>query len=242
MADDVILIAGNIGSGKSTLLSYIKEQTGVIANAIQQPVKAYHEFIDPVSRKNFYADRRIHTASFERSCLLARIARYQEAKKIPGTIIFDRGMIEGAEIFCHNSYRDGHLSRRGYQSYLDDLYDGLDQLDRTEPHRWLEKLVIFLEVKDEAILHERSKRRAEEKRARGESEEVVPQDYLGAINQHYGKFIRNLEEIYREKYALPVPEVLTINASIDFRKHPNYLSNTFNLINDKIREMKSHAP
>ena len=151
-------------------------------------------------------------------------------------------MIEGAEIFCRNSYRDGHLSRREYESYRDYLYDGLDKLDRTQPHRWLEKLVVFLEVKDEAILHERSKRRVEEKRARGESEEVVPQKYLAAINQQYTLFIRNIEEIYREKYALAVPEVLSIDASIDFRNNPSYLANTFQRINQKIKEMIPHAP
>lgn len=239
MADDVILIAGNIGSGKSTLLSYIREQAGVIADAIQQPVKAYHEFTDPVLRKNFYANRRKHTAAFEWQCLLGRIGRYEEAKETPGTIIFDRGMIEGAEIFCRNSYRDGHLSRREYQSYLDHLYDGLDQLDRTKPERWLEKLIVFLEVKDEVILHERSRRRAAERKARGKEVEVVSLEYLTAINQRYHEFIGDLNQIYNEKYALPCPEVLTINASIDFHSHPDYLSDTFQRINKKIKEMKN---
>ena len=219
MADKVILIAGNICSGKTTLINYIEENK----DKFNKEVKTFIEFIDPICLNNFYNDRKNHSAWFEESCLNGRIARYFTAKKSKGVVFLDRGIIEGADIFCRNSYETGYLKWDRYRRYDENLRIGLDDLDRTEQDKWLEKLIIYLKIKNEDMesIYERNIKR-------NTAGEKISLDYLKEINNRYKEFIEiNLSKIYGN-YGLNPPEILSFD-SVKFNKE--YI---FNKILNKI--------
>ncbi|MBT3297855.1 deoxynucleoside kinase [archaeon] len=236
MADLVVLVMGNICAGKSTFVDYVEKNKDLVKSKIGLGVNIFPEFLDPVWREEFYEDRKDNTYGFELDCLSSRIARHRRAKRKKDLFIFDRGMIEGGEIFAYNSYREGYLKRREFLEYEERLFDALDELDRTKEDvdKWLEKLIIYLEVKDPNILVRRNKQRAQE-----QGVEVVPADYLKRINDRYTHVVNNIHKIYDGKYAVPVPEVLRIDASQDMNRNGDYHAECLNLMLDKIKLMQN---
>jgi deoxyadenosine/deoxycytidine kinase len=231
MADYVILVEGNICSGKSSFCEYLqKNHNGALAGA-----KVHLEFIDPVALELFYFDRkkrakhydkRAHTELFENSCLQGRINRHAKAKIISGVHIFDKGMLSGAETFCKNSFQEGYLSNEGHEHYHRTLRRALDQLDRTQQNKWLESLMVYFRVEDVSILQQRQKLR----NTRGES---LPAGYLNRINTLEEEFIANLGNVY-SSYGLRAPELLIVDGSVDFNKHPKHHQKTLEKILEKM--------
>lgn len=252
MANLIVLIAGTVLTGKTTLADHIQENEKRIIEALDQPITVFPEYIEPIGRRRFYKalenfrqgkaslEDKDTIALFELECLINRIFRYEEGKDTSGIVFYDQGMISGAEMYCLNSYLTGILHKKGYDRYQTELYDALDKLDRTKPHTWLEQLIIYLEIeeKDLPVLEERSIKRAKE-----EGVEIIPPDHIKHLNERCEWFIdkkndyKNLQKIYKEKYAVSVPQVLRINAANDFNQKPNYLSDTLNQIINKIKEM-----
>ena len=222
---------GSMGSGKSTLIEYIKDHQKELEIILGQPIVTFSEYLDPIWRNNFYRDRKLHTQGFEFNALNGRIGRHFEAREFPGIAFFDRGMIEGAETFALNSYEEGFFRREHFQRYKDQLYNALDDLDRTVAQTWLESVVIYLEVEDTKVLKERCDRRADEQRL-----EKIPLEYLHRMNTvRYPQLVNHLPKIYREKYQVPTPRILKINASIDVRDCPQYLAETIDLVLTEIK-------
>lgn len=232
MADLVVIVAGNICSGKSTITKYIRDHQAELEEELGMPLKIYAEFLDQIARGNFYEfDDQCHTANFEFSSLFGRIVRHHQAKKFDGVAVFDRGLIEGAEIFAKNSYESGRLRRNDYDFFLNRLSNALDDLDRANHQQWLERLVIHLEVRDTDVLVERNKMRAEI-----EGTEIVDPTYLHTLNERYAEFMQNVGKIY-PNYGVPAPEVLTIDASVNTQENPRYLNETVNTIISRMKEM-----
>lgn len=234
MAEFVVLIGGNICVGKTTLLNYIKKEENRFKEFLtnESSIKVVPEFIDPTLRKLFYSNRKEYSSWFEQSCLIGRIGRHLEVRNSQGIAFFDRGMIEGAETFCRNSYEEGYLRREAFDLYKKILYNGLDDLDRTRQKEWLERLIVYLKVQDEEILLKRSRIRM------AEGEDLSLQ-YLRKINTLYERFIHNINEAYA-CYHLSPPQILTVDASVDFYQEPEFLLSVLELIIKKIREMQRY--
>jgi deoxyadenosine/deoxycytidine kinase len=233
LAHQVILIAGNICAGKTKFVEYLRKNSFRIAETAQKEedkkIEIVPEFIDPIALEIFYHDRKAHSEWFEVSCLMGRIVRHQKARYEPGIHLFDRGMIEGAETFCKNSVKEGCLSHDAYETYLKLLKRGLDQLDRTQPDAWLEKLIVYLRIEELKVLQERQRQR----QTKGE---IIGLKYLQSINERYEDFFKNLKSIYWN-YGVRPPEVLTIDATVDFKEDKNYHPRTLEMMVQKIKEV-----
>lgn len=233
MAKLVVLVTGNICAGKTTLVDYLENNKEMFSKFLAQDesLLVIKEFIDPESLKLFYQNRRKNTYIFEFSCLVGRIVRHQLAKEHKGIVIFDRGIIEGAETFAKNSFNEGYLSHQDYTSYLNKMKDSFDDLSRieNEQKQWLEQLVVYLDVGNTKVLSQRSKKRKTEG-------EEIPLEYLERINNYYNEYINNANKIY-SSFGLFAPKVVKINASIDMCGNLDYLKNNAKLIIDEIEEI-----
>ena len=181
------------------------------------------EFVDPPALEEFYANIPQNTEMYELSCLMNRIARHTMADRKRGTLVFDRGMIGGAETFCQNSYNEGHLDDDGFNIYHTILERAIEKLGKNRQQNWLEQTVVYLQVKDIDILQERQRQRPDFEG------EVIPAGYLEKINELYEAFIVNIDVIY-DKYGLKAPTVITVDASIDLNKEPEFHEDVFRKI------------
>ena len=233
MAKHTTLIAGNVCAGKTELVKYIKENKAQFAQflAKDEEVTIIPEFIDDEALELFYQDREEHSVTFEESCLRGRITRHLKAKRDKGIYIFDRGMIEGAETFSKNSFLEGYLSHEDYDNYQRTLKKGLDHLKRTQQHKWLEQLVVYLQIDDEDVLVKRHKQRAT-------ANETIDVEYLKTINRMYESFFENIESVYA-KYAVKAPRVITVDATRDFNEDKNYHQRILESIVKVLGEMKN---
>ncbi len=220
MAKNVVIISGNIGAGKSTLVGYLKEK----GNFLCIP-----EFVDRTWRDHFYTDRKNYTSYFEKSCLMARIARHLTAKKHKGIVVFDRGLVDAREVFVQNSHDEGFLSFKQLNSYDHDLREALDSLGRTkeEASQWMETLIVYLRTSPKVCFERQNKR----KNSKGETGgEIIPLEYFERIHQYYERYISRIEKVYR-KWGLPIrPKLLVIDATKDISKHPEYLESIYKKI------------
>jgi len=233
MAKFVLLVAGNMCAGKTTLVNYLQEHSELFAKCLSgnETLRTIKEFIDPESLKLFYSNRKKYTHMFEHSCLIGRIVRHNVCQQHNGIVVFDRGIIEGAETFAKNSYLEGYLSYNDYQDYLQRVKASFDDLSRIKEDQktWLEQLIIYLKVDDVNILVERNKKRATEG-------EVVPKEYFEKLNKNYNDFFTNINSIY-SNFGVTSPTVLTIDASKDVQEDKNYLENVTNQIIEKVQEL-----
>jgi len=219
MADLVIQIAGNICAGKSELVKYIGE------NGTFSPDKGISivpEFVDPEALMLFYRDRKAYSEIFEDSCLTGRIVRHMKLKHEQAIHFIDRGIIEGAETFCQNSFQQGYLSHEAYQRYIDKIKRAFDQLDRTQQQSWLEQIVVYLRVKDPQVLQAR-------KKLRGTKGENVPLDYLTRVNNLYEQLFNDVNHVY-SMYGVHPPRVIEIDAETDFNHDRSYHKNIFDQV------------
>ena len=230
MAKNVVIISGNIGAGKSTLAKYIDEKESFIC---------IPEFIDRSWRDHFYVDRKNYTFYFEKSCLMARVARHITAKKDQGTVFFDRGLIEAREVFVQNSHDEGFLTFKQMNSYDFELKEALDHLGRTkeEAPQWMESIIVYLKTSPE-VCFERQRIRNLNK---DNGNEIIPLEYFQRLHEYYEKFMNSLPEIYK-KWGLPFsPKVLVIDASKDISQDQQYLEQTFKKITEIIENNKIMA-
>jgi len=233
MAKHVILIEGNICAGKTITVEYLKNNKEQFNQFLEngEHVTTLSEFVDPIGVELFYHDRKKYSGIFEDSCRMGKLNRHLKAKEGSGIYIFDRGMIGGAETFSKNSFLEGYLSHDEYEKYQKDIKRGLDQLDRTQQHKWLEQLIVYLRIDDEDVLVARQKQRAT-------ANETIDVDYLIKINRMYESFFENIESVYA-KYAVNAPKVITVDATRDFNEDKNYHQRILESIVKELGEMKN---
>ncbi len=232
MAKAVILIAGNICAGKTTLLEHLGRNRHLFAPFLSdgESIETIPEFIDEESRQLFYRNRKKGTFWFELNCLAGRIVRYAKAKEHKGIVVFDRGMIEGMFTFARNSLQAGYLSHTQFQLCRRVLLDALDELGRNpeEQQQWLERLIVYLRVKNVKTFYERYNKRENER---------LSLEYLQQINERYEDFMENIERYYKRCKVAP-PDVLMIDASADMQEQPDYLDDCMRRIVCKMSECK----
>ncbi len=223
MAKFVFSIDGPIGAGKTTMLKYLDNHKDQLARFLspEEKLVTIPEVFDPVFLDLFYNHRQnpfeaqIIAELFESDCENKRVGRHLLAKYGPHIYCFDRTLVVGVETFARNSHQPGFLTHDAWKKLQEKTLGDIDKLNRLEQPRWLEQLVVYLRVENPEILHERAVARE-----RPEEKKISP-EYLTEIHQAYERFFQNKDQIYRN-YGLNPPEVLEIDASIDFKQNPQY--------------------
>lgn len=104
-----IAIAGNMGAGKSTFATKLAQHLSW--ELFEEPFET-----NPYLEK-FYTDMRTWAFHTEMSFLGQRLNHHIEILKKPHSVIQDRCIYEGAEIFVKNLYESNILSKSDWQTY-----------------------------------------------------------------------------------------------------------------------------
>jgi len=198
-----ITVAGNIGVGKSSLVSRLCQKL------------KWQPFFEPESNNpylpDFYKD--MHAWSFHSQIFFLghRLRVYRDLTDYPDSVILDRSLYEDAEIFAHNLYLNGYMTRRDYDTY-EALYQSLLAFLPAPD------LVIYLRA-SVATLVERIQQRNRD------YERTIDTDYLEQLNNSYDTWISGFS----------LCPVLTIQADrLDFVSQPNHLEIILNKVQEKI--------
>ncbi len=185
-------IAGNIGVGKSSL-------TGLLAEALGwEPF--YEANAENPYLQDFYEDMERWSFHSQIFFLSRRLQHHRQLVDHPGSVLQDRTVYEDAEVFAQNLYRQGHMSKRDYDTYHA-LYEGISAF-LPPPD-----LLIYLRARV-GTLSERIAMRGRH------YERQISIDYLALLNDLYEDWIGNWK-------ASPV---LILSADdLDFVHNPDHL-------------------
>lgn len=164
-------IAGNIGCGKTTLTRLLSQHYGWTPRYESVTYNPYLE--------DYYSDILRWSFNLEVYFLAQR---FKDVLKIAGsdeTIIQDRTIMEGVNIFVQNNYRMGNLSDRDYDTYMDLYRLMMSQVRNPD-------LLIYIRG---SVPHLVSQIR---KRGR-DYEQSISLEYLGGLNDLYEKWIESYE-------------------------------------------------
>lgn len=164
-------IAGNIGCGKTTLTRLLSQHYGWTPRYESVTYNPYLE--------DYYSDILRWSFNLEVYFLAQR---FKDVLKIAGseeTIIQDRTIMEGVNIFVQNNYRMGNLSDRDYDTYMDLYRLMMSQVRNPD-------LLIYIRG---SVPHLVSQIR---KRGR-DYEQSMSLEYLGGLNELYEKWIDSYE-------------------------------------------------
>lgn len=191
-------IAGNIGCGKTTLTRLLSQHYGWTPRYESVTYNPYLE--------DYYSDILRWSFNLEVYFLAQR---FKDVLKIAGseeTIIQDRTIMEGVNIFVQNNYRMGNLSDRDYDTYMDLYRLMMSQVRNPD-------LLIYIRG---SVPHLVSQIR---KRGR-DYEQSMSLEYLGGLNELYEKWIASYEG-----------KILILDGdNLDFENRPE----DFSSITDKI--------
>lgn len=191
-------IAGNIGCGKTTLTRLLSQHYGWTPRYESVTYNPYLE--------DYYSDILRWSFNLEVYFLAQR---FKDVLKIAGseeTIIQDRTIMEGVNIFVQNNYRMGNLSDRDYDTYMDLYRLMMSQVRNPD-------LLIYIRG---SVPHLVSQIR---RRGR-DYEQSMSLEYLGGLNELYEKWIASYEG-----------KILILDGdNLDFENRPE----DFSSITDKI--------
>lgn len=198
-----IAIAGNIGSGKTTLTGLLSKHFGWTAK--------YESVEDNPYLEDFYTDMNRWSFNLEVYFLHSRFQQVQSFLKSKGSIIQDRTIYEGSEIFARNLYEQGNMSERDFDTYKT-LFHSMTNLV-TPPD-----LLIYLRASLPTLVDNVHKR--------GRSyENSIRIDYLQQLNDQYEEWISNYNR----------GDLLIIDVdNTDFLNNPEDLSMAIDKINAHI--------
>ncbi|UCG26151.1 MAG: deoxynucleoside kinase [Chloroflexota bacterium] len=204
MTNYFITIAGNIGVGKSTLTALLAERLD------WEPV--YEAVTENPYLADFYEDMQRWSFQSQVFFLSRRLQQHHDLLQRERPVIQDRSVYEDAEVFACNLYRQGHLSERDWQCYMD-LYRTLATLLQP-PH-----LVVYLQASAATL------RRRIGQRGRG-YEQTISDAYLGQLNQLYDAWASNFR----------LCPVLTVNTdNLNYVQHEAHLDQLWERIEDRLQ-------
>lgn len=194
-----IAVAGNIGSGKTTLTQLLSEHYGWIPQ--------YEAVNNNPYLQDYYSDILRWSFNMEVFFLKERFRNILEMEQSPKTFIQDRTIYEGVHVFVANNYKQGHLSDRDYEAYMELFGLMTDMVSYPD-------LMIYLRASIPHLVANIQKRGRD-------YEQSIQIDYLKGLNDLYEDFIYN-------KYK---GKVLTIDVD-----NMDYLNNKqdFTFITQKI--------
>lgn len=191
-------IAGNIGCGKTTLTRMLASHYGWTPKF---EAVSYNPYLE-----DYYKDIQRWSFNLETYFLTQRFKDVLEIAKSDKTIIQDRTIFEGVEIFVANNKAMGNLSDRDYETYMD-LFHLLMSLVQAPD------LLIYLRSSIPHLVSQIQKRGRE-------YEKSISIEYLTNLNTRYDEWINNYKG-----------EVLVIEGDdLDFENRPE----DFAAITDKI--------
>ena len=106
-----IVIAGNIGSGKTTLTRMLANHYGWIPK--------YEPVMENPYLEDYYKDLKRWSFNTEVFFLKERFRHMLEINSLTETTIQDRGIYEGVYIFAANNHRQGHMTDKDYDTYME---------------------------------------------------------------------------------------------------------------------------
>lgn len=162
-----IAIAGNIGAGKSNLATKLAER--LRWQLYQEPFQ-----VNPYL-ENFYEDMGRWSFHCEVSFLSLRLNNHLEILKEEDSVIQDRCLYEGAEVFVKNLYHNSHLSQTDWETY-NNLYQTACTLIKPPD------LLIYIQSSPERCLNN-IKRRARD------MEWGIDETYIRDLNKLYNDWI-----------------------------------------------------
>lgn len=164
-------IAGNIGCGKTTLTRLLSQHYGWTPRYESVTYNPYLE--------DYYSDILRWSFNLEVYFLAQRFKDVLQIAGSEETIIQDRTIMEGVNIFVQNNYRMGNLSDRDYDTYMDLYRLMMSQVRNPD-------LLIYIRG---SVPHLVSQIR---KRGR-DYEQSMSLEYLGGLNELYEKWIASYE-------------------------------------------------
>lgn len=198
-----IAVAGNIGVGKSTLVNLLSERLGW--EPFYEPVTENPYLIDFYSNMNVWG---FHSQIF---FLTHRLKIHQQLIKYPGSVMQDRSIYEDAEIFAHNLNKQGHLSKRDWDTYHT-LYQTISEF-LPPPD-----LMIYLRASVNTLKNRIAQRNRD-------YEKTITPDYLEQLNGLYENWIT----------GFTLCPVLTVPADdLDYVAHPQHLELIIKKVQEKL--------
>lgn len=191
-------IAGNIGSGKTTLTRMLSEHYGWTP---KYEAVTYNPYLE-----DYYKDIRRWSFNLEVYFLTQRFKDVLEIAHSENTVIQDRTIFEGVNIFVANNKAMGNLSDRDYETYME-LFHLMMSLVKAPD------LLIYLKCSVPHLVSQIQKRGRE-------YEKSIEIEYLEGLNRRYDDWISEYQG-----------RVLTINGdNLDFENRPE----DFSMITDKV--------
>ena len=160
-------VAGNIGSGKTTLTRMLAEHYGWTP---QFEAVTYNPYLE-----DYYKDIQRWSFNLEVYFLTQRFKDLLDIAENQNTVIQDRTLMEGVNIFVENNRAMGNISERDYQAYMD-LFHVMMRMVR------LPDLLIYLRCSVPHLVGQIQKRGRD-------YEQGMSLDYLGGLNVRYEKWI-----------------------------------------------------
>ncbi|MTI31275.1 deoxynucleoside kinase [Xanthovirga aplysinae] len=188
-----IAVAGNIGSGKTTLTKMLADYYGWKG--------AFEEVDNNPYLKDFYLDMHRWSFQLEVFFLNHRFHQLEGIKRAKQTVIQDRTIYEGTEIFAENLFHSGFISDRDFRNLMD-LYQIMTQVVAPPD------LLIYLRS-DLAKLEQQIKVRGRD------FEKTIDLKYIENLNWRYEKWIRDYSR--GRILILDVNELDYVNNPADFK-------------------------
>jgi len=180
MKGALIIIEGNISAGKTTLvkkLGDLLEARTYIEPALDNP---YLE--------RFYKDPKKFALTMQVYLLQRRFLSYIEALKLclqkDEIVLLDRSIFSDY-VFAVKNYRDGNISKRGFEYYLSLREKMLEHLP--VPHATL-YLDVPAQICHDRILHMRCR----------ECESGIPLEYLAGLEDAYKEMLQDMKAVGSE--------------------------------------------
>ena len=160
-------VAGNIGSGKTTLTRMLAEHYGWVP---QYEAVTYNPYLE-----DYYKDIQRWSFNLEVYFLTQRFKDLLDIAESDKTVIQDRTVMEGVNIFVENNRALGNISERDYQAYMD-LFHVMMRMVR------LPDLLIYLRSSVPHLVAQIQKRGRE-------YEQGISLEYLKGLNDLYEKWV-----------------------------------------------------